>query len=118
MLTSGNSGSSAMTLDRATRLRQLGFEWEAHNPNSVPWDVRFGELLEFVVSGISNLTRILPLTCQPVSLNLQIAFMQQKKYGHCKFTTLYKKPQLSIQCVRKAYLGPFACLAANVPMRW
>ena len=39
-----------MTLERATKLKQLGFEWEAMNPNNVSWDTRYAELKAFVVS--------------------------------------------------------------------
>lgn len=39
-----------MTLERATKLKKLGFEWEAINPNNVPWETRYNELLAFVVS--------------------------------------------------------------------
>jgi hypothetical protein len=39
-----------MTLERAKKLKGLGFEWEATNPNNVPWEARYQELLDFVVS--------------------------------------------------------------------
>jgi len=38
-----------MTPDRERRLIAIGFEWSAENPRCVPWEVRFIELLEFVV---------------------------------------------------------------------
>jgi len=34
-ITSGAVGSAAMTLERATKLKHLHFEWEAMNPNNV-----------------------------------------------------------------------------------
>ena len=43
-----------MTLERATRLKQIGFEWEAINPNNVPWEKRYSELLAFVVSQLPS----------------------------------------------------------------
>lgn len=39
-----------MTLERATKLKHLGFEWEAMNPNNVTWETRYSELVAFVVS--------------------------------------------------------------------
>ena len=59
-ITTGASGTSAMTLERATKLNKLGFEWEAVNPNNVPWETRYGELLEFVVSS-NLLSSLFPL---------------------------------------------------------
>ena len=48
-ITSGATGSTAMTLERAAKLKQLGFEWEAVNPNNVSWETRYNELIAFVV---------------------------------------------------------------------
>lgn len=49
IVTSGQSGSTAMTLDRAKKLADIGFEWSTINPNHVTWETRFEELKEFVV---------------------------------------------------------------------
>ena len=48
-ITEGGTGS-AMTQERANKLKELGFQWEALNPNNVPWEVRYSELCAFVVS--------------------------------------------------------------------
>ncbi|CAB9508531.1 helicase [Seminavis robusta] len=47
-ITEGGTGSSAMTLERANKLKELDFEWEAINPNNVPWETRYKELCAFV----------------------------------------------------------------------
>jgi hypothetical protein len=39
-----------MTAERAARLRQIGFLWSTKDPRHVPWEERYKELLEFVVS--------------------------------------------------------------------
>lgn len=48
VLTSGGSTSSALTVQRAQKLMNLGFEWSAKDPRMVPWETRFNQLKEFV----------------------------------------------------------------------
>jgi len=62
-ITSGGTGSAAMTLERASRLKLVAFEWEASNPNSVSWDVRYNELLAFVVSIVKALFQLIHSCC-------------------------------------------------------
>jgi hypothetical protein len=42
--------SSALTLQRAQKLLNLGFEWSAKDPRMVPWETRYNQLNDFVVS--------------------------------------------------------------------
>ena len=50
IVTSGQTGSTSMTLERAKKLVDIGFEWSTINPNHVTWETRFEELRQFVVS--------------------------------------------------------------------
>lgn len=47
VLTSGGSTSSALTVQRAQKLVNLGFEWSAKDPRMVPWETRYGQLQDF-----------------------------------------------------------------------
>lgn len=48
VLTSGGSTSSALTVQRAQKLMNLGFEWSAKDPRMVPWETRYNQLKDFV----------------------------------------------------------------------
>ena len=50
VLTSGGGSSSALTVERAQKLVNLGFEWSAKDPRMVPWETRFRQLQDFAVS--------------------------------------------------------------------
>ena len=50
LLMSGSGTPTSMTLDRARRLEELGFQWSTTDPRHVPWEQRYDELREFVVS--------------------------------------------------------------------
>jgi hypothetical protein len=75
VMQSGSSGSAAMTSDRATKLQELGFEWEALNPNNVPWDVRYEELLAFVVSSLFRLRPTKLFTWPPLRIDVGIQLL-------------------------------------------
>jgi len=47
---SGSDQSTPMTAERARRLEGIGFQWSTRDPRHVPWEKRYGELLEFIVS--------------------------------------------------------------------
>jgi hypothetical protein len=47
---SGPKKSTSMTAERVSRLEEIGFQWSTKDPRHVPWDLRFDELLEFIVS--------------------------------------------------------------------
>ena len=50
LLMSGSGSPSAMTAERARRLEAMGFQWSTTDPRHVPWEQRYGELRNFVVS--------------------------------------------------------------------
>jgi hypothetical protein len=39
-----------MSLDRVDRLVTIGFQWAIKDPRYVPWEIRFDELVAFIVS--------------------------------------------------------------------
>lgn len=49
IVTSGGNGSTAMTVERAKKLVDIGFEWSTINPKHVTWETRYEELKQFQV---------------------------------------------------------------------
>jgi hypothetical protein len=50
-MVSGSGLSTPMTEIRARRLESIGFQWSfLKNPRHVPWEARYQELVEFIVS--------------------------------------------------------------------
>lgn len=47
LLQAGSGKTTPMTMDRARRLMDVGFEWTAKNPRHLMWEVRFAELKDF-----------------------------------------------------------------------
>jgi hypothetical protein len=50
IVTEGQSGSTAMTVERVRKLISIGFEWSTTNPKHVSWETRYEELKYFYVS--------------------------------------------------------------------
>jgi hypothetical protein len=49
-LRDGTDESSTLTEDRIQKLDDIGFEWTSADHRSIPWELRYQELVEFVVS--------------------------------------------------------------------
>lgn len=47
LLQAGSGKTTPMTMERARRLMDVGFEWTAKNPRHLMWEVRFAELKDF-----------------------------------------------------------------------
>lgn len=49
LLEANSAKSTPLSMERAQRLLDVGFEWTAKNPRHLMWEVRFAELKDFKV---------------------------------------------------------------------
>ena len=75
LLEANSAKSTPLTLERAQRLMDAGFEWTAKNPRHLMWEVRFAELKDFKVGIDKALPPLRTVTNRGVCISPCILFL-------------------------------------------